>query len=117
MPEDKCTNRAVLDLARLGRRSGGACSRCSGPSKRDERAETFEKRWPDSLHPTKACQVAEGAERVAVGDDAMGERWPDARQGFDLAHRGTIEIDWLAARRPHPACRLATGAWGPGARV
>lgn len=41
----------------------------------------------------KSLDGLEGAEGIAVGDDPLGQRRPDAWQGFDFLGRGGVEVD------------------------
>jgi hypothetical protein len=53
----------------------------------------FRHRRPDPANTLKCLQRTEGTERVAVGDDAFGERRSDARQTLQLGRGSAVQID------------------------
>jgi hypothetical protein len=46
----------------------------------------------DAAHALELLHGAEWTERIAVGDDACGERWTDARESFDFAGGRNVDI-------------------------
>lgn len=47
----------------------------------------------DAAYAFQAFQIAEWAERVAIGDDASSERGADAREAFDFGSGRDIDVD------------------------
>lgn len=89
--------RATMRLSRWGRgRNSGSCNRIARTRRTRKRHPSLERlrhRRADAAHALQLGERAERAERIAVGDDAPGEGWPDARQRLDLCGGGAVEID------------------------
>ena len=118
--------RTTTRLSRRGRgRNSGSCNRIARTRRTRKRHPSLEQlrhRRTYAAHALQLGERAERAERIAIGDDAPGERRPDARQRLHLFRRGAVEIDRpsvrgggvgmiLLRRRARPA-RLARRACG-----
>src|SRR6185369_7860215 len=73
--------------------------RCTELFDSDLRAETLEDLGADALDGVEVVDAFEGALRGSVVEDALGESGADAREEFEFALCGGVDVDEFAERR------------------
>jgi hypothetical protein len=58
--------------------------------------EGFEEARPDSNHPIQSIQAAERTVRLPIGNDDLGQAWPQLGQPCQLPRSGAVDVDLLA---------------------
>jgi hypothetical protein len=59
----------------------------------------------DAFHPRESLEGSERTERIAVGDDAPGQRWTHSGKTGEVRFRCAIDIDWSGVRAPGSGVR------------
>ena len=85
--------RSATFCARLRSSATPITYRTWSATERHQRTQPFSDRPADAGHITKSVQIAEGARRISVRDDAFGQHWTDSGQRFDDISARAIQID------------------------